>query len=236
MEHIFKKEDFSIGYELIRSKRKTLAIHITDGGGVLVKAPLRCPQALVEDFIYSRRKWISERVASRKLRAEQKRAFSVREGDFLRFLGREYPVEQGEAVSFDGNVFTVPKWETESEFSAVRERIISLYRQLAERIFPERAKYYAEKIGVTPSSVKLSNAKTLWGSCSGKNSVHLTWRLIMGSMTAVDYVVVHELCHIKQHNHSPRFWAEVEKAFPDYRNAERELKELQKKLSSEDWG
>lgn len=231
MERTFIKGDFSLRYELVRSRRKTLAIHITNDGGILVKAPLRCPQAFIDEFIFSHRKWIEERTALQKSRVEKKASFAVREGDTLRLLGKEYPVKRGASATFDGEAFTVPQ----EDFSAVKTKLIALYRSIAEPFFLERAEYYSGKIGVKPSSVKLSNAKTQWGSCSGKNSVHLTWRLIMGSRTAVDYVVVHELCHIKNHNHSAKFWNEVEKAFPDFRAAEHELKELQKKLSSEEW-
>lgn len=235
MERVFQKEDFSLRYELVRARRKTLAIHITAGGEAVVKAPNRCPQALIDDFIFRRREWIMEKTALQKLRGEQKERFSIREGDFLLLLGREYSVKWGDVTAFNGTEFTIPKWETDEEFFTVKAKLTALYKSIAEPIFLERAGLYAEKIGVLPASVKLSNARTLWGSCSGKNSVHLSWRLIMGSQTAVDYVVVHELCHIKQHNHSPKFWSEVEKAFPEYKNAEKELKILQKKLSSEDW-
>lgn len=88
---------------------------------------------------------------------------------------------------------------------------------------------------MTPSAVKVGSANTRWGSCSGKNSLNFTWKLILASEAAVDYVVVHELCHILQHNHSARFWQEVGRVLPDYKEREKLLRQLQKRLVTEDW-
>lgn len=168
MERVFKRGNFSLRYELDFSRRKTLAIHITDEGNVLVKAPNRCPQAFIEDFIFSRRKWIEERTLLQKLRMEKKSSFAVADGDFLSLLGSEYPVKWGKAVSFGGMFFTIPKWKTEAEFSAVKNKLIVLYKQIAEPIFLERTAYYSAIIGVKPASVKLSSAKNPLGLLLGE--------------------------------------------------------------------
>ena len=88
---------------------------------------------------------------------------------------------------------------------------------------------------VSPAAVKINEAKGRWGSCSSKKSLNFSWRLMMAGESVIDYVVVHELAHLKEMNHSPRFWAEVGRVLPDYPGRRAKLKELQKLLSVEDW-
>jgi len=95
-----------------------------------------------------------------------------------------------------------------------------------KRIIPDKVKYYSEIIGVKPVSIKIGNARSYWGCCSGSNRIIFSWRLMQASDDIIDYVVVHELTHIKEHNHSGKFWKEVEKVLPDYKNRIEELKKL----------
>lgn len=95
---------------------------------------------------------------------------------------------------------------------------------LAKNVLPERVAYYSKIMGVTPTHISVTRAKTRFGSCSGKNAVSFSCRLMLYPPEAVDYVVVHELAHIRHHNHSAAFWREVEKYMPDYRLRQRLLK------------
>ena len=95
------------------------------------------------------------------------------------------------------------------------EQEVILRRRAAELI-PQRVAYYAPLMGVTPTGIKITSARTRFGSCSGKNSLCFSWRLMLYSPAAVDYVVVHELAHIRHHNHSREFWNFVESVMPDY--------------------
>ncbi len=101
---------------------------------------------------------------------------------------------------------------------------IALLRQRAKELLPQRVAYFAPLMGVKPASVKITSAKTRYGSCSGKNSICFSLYLMEKSPRAIDYVVIHELAHIKQHNHSPAFYKEIEKILPDYRDRIKELK------------
>ena len=91
-------------------------------------------------------------------------------------------------------------------------------RRRAAEVIPQRVAHYAPLMGVTPTGIKITSARTRFGSCSGKNSLCFSWRLMLHPPEAVDYVVVHELAHIRHHNHSKDFWAFVESALPDYRD------------------
>ena len=108
------------------------------------------------------------------------------------------------------------------------EKRVSELRALAAAELPRRVEYYSEKMGLYPTSVKITSAATRFGSCSGKNSICFSYRLMHYPPEAVDYVVVHELAHIKEKNHSARFYALVEKYMPDYREREKLLKKTPK--------
>ena len=86
----------------------------------------------------------------------------------------------------------------------------------AQGVIPEKVKYFSEIMGVVPKSIRIGNAKSYWGCCSGDNRLNFSWRLMLMEDKVIDYVVVHELAHIKEHNHSKKFWDEVRKVIPDY--------------------
>lgn len=98
-------------------------------------------------------------------------------------------------------------------------------RQQAGEVIRARAAYYAEKMGVKYNRIFIKEQKTRWGSCSVRGNLNFNWKLILTGDEQLDYVVVHELAHLKQMNHSPRFWREVEKILPDYRERRRRLKD-----------
>ena len=115
----------------------------------------------------------------------------------------------------------------EGELRALIER---WYRREAAAYFAERVEHHASRLGVRPSRVTIRGQRSRWGSCSGKGTVSLNWRLMMVPSALSDYVVVHELCHLRHMDHSPRFWAMVSGAVPDYRQRRRELDALQGRL------
>ena len=100
-------------------------------------------------------------------------------------------------------------------------------RARAKEILPARVAHFAAIMGLSPAQVKISGAKTRWGSCSSKGSLNFSWRLMLAGDELIDYVVVHELAHLREMNHSPRFWAVVAQAMPDYQRRRKLLKEFQ---------
>jgi len=103
-------------------------------------------------------------------------------------------------------------------------------RAKAKEALPRRVAYFAGRMGVTPAQVKVTGAKTRWGSCSSKGNLNFSWRLMLADEGAIDYVVVHELAHLREMNHSPRFWAVVEAAMPDYKQHRLRLKRQQAEM------
>ena len=155
-------------YELIRSKRKTLAIEIKSDGSVIVRAP------------------IAEHRAKVLARREQEEANPV---------------------------------------SALTDVQLRGLKKRAALVIPERVAHFAPLVGVDYGSITIRSQKTRWGSCSSKGNLNFNCLLLLAPPEVLDYVVVHELCHRKQMNHSPRFWAEVGRVLPDYKIRVKWLKE-----------
>lgn len=116
------------------------------------------------------------------------------------------------------------RFEAEPTEKLTREKVIALAEE-ALKVIPERVEYFAKVIGVTYGKITIRNQKTRWGSCSSKGNLNFNCLLMLAPPEVLDYVVVHELCHRKQMNHSKAFWSEVEKVLPDYKEARKWLKE-----------
>lgn len=116
------------------------------------------------------------------------------------------------------------RFEAEPTEKFTREKVIALAEE-ALKVIPERVEYFAKVIGVTYGKITVRNQKTRWGSCSSKGNLNFNCLLMLAPPEVLDYVVVHELCHRKQMNHSKAFWLEVEKVLPDYKEARKWLKE-----------
>jgi predicted metal-dependent hydrolase len=106
-----------------------------------------------------------------------------------------------------------------------REGLEKRYREAAKEYIPKRADYYADLLGVSYERIRVAEQKTRWGSCSSKGTLSFNWKLMLAPPKVLDYVVVHEVCHIKEMNHSPRFWKLVEELMPDYKEYRKWLKE-----------
>lgn len=119
---------------------------------------------------------------------------------------------------------TKERFEAEPTEKLTREKVIALAEE-ALKIIPARVEYFAKVIGVTYGKITIRNQKTRWGSCSSKGNLNFNCLLMLAPPEVLDYVVVHELCHRKQMNHSKAFWLEVEKVLPDYKEVRKWLKE-----------
>lgn len=221
-------------YTLVRSRRKTVAIHITGSAAVEVRAPLKMAKSEIDRLVESKEKWILTHLALREQRNSEKSAFTLSYGGVVSLCGTAFPIlaKDGARAGFDGKCFFLPPGLSPDH---IKNAVIMTYKTAAKSILKQKTAAYAERMGVSPAAVKITGAKTRWGSCSGRNSINFSWRLVMADEDVVDYVIVHELAHILEHNHSPRFWAVVESVLPDYKQRRMKLKMLQDKLSREDW-
>jgi predicted metal-dependent hydrolase len=226
-----------LDYQLRRSTRRSIGFTIDDDG-LRVTAPKRVTLAEIDNAIRAKQRWIlsklHERGERRALR-QQKPPVQWVDGAELPFMGgdiilRLQPAARSHCV-FDplqrelaiGVVPDLEEWQ-------LRERVRIWLQQEAKRVFTERLEMYAARLGVSYSSMTLSSAGTRWGSCTVDGSIRLNWRLIHFSLPLIDYVVAHELAHLREMNHSPRFWATVGSVYPDYDGAKAALRKRSQEL------
>jgi predicted metal-dependent hydrolase len=221
-------------YVLIRSNRKTIGIRVRPDTVVEVRAPGNVSKTEIDRVVALKQKWIEKHLAACKQALEKKKEFQLNYGDTVAMQGKTYPISEriGDRIGFDGKSFYLPLGLSTEE---IKYAVIQIYKMVAKNLLTNKVIDYAKLMNVNPIAVKVNSAKTRWGSCSTHNSINFSWRLIMASDDIIDYVVVHELAHIREHNHSKQFWAIVESVLPDYKTRLGKLKELQKRLADEDW-
>jgi len=220
-------------YTLTRSKRKTIALYICNGS-IEVRAPLKCPKSVIDRFVAEKESWIKSKLTLSGARTKQRESFCLTYGSMVIYRGKQYPIaaKNGSHIGFDGQSFYMPPG---LDAKQIKSACIQIYRMLAKRDITEKALACAKQMSVTPAAIKINGAKTRWGSCSSKKSLNFSWRLIMAEDDVIEYVVVHELAHITEMNHSTQFWAIVERILPDYQVRRKQLKKLQHRLNGEDW-
>ncbi len=220
-------------YTLARSRRKTLCVYITDDASVGVRAPLRMPVREIEAFLAAKSAWIEEKLAVRRRLLAEGEASRPDYGAHVLLRGARYPITAGEGpCGFRDGAFFVPPGLTSKE---IARWMADAYRCEARWLILRRADFFAPVLGLKPPEIRISSAKTRWGSCSPSGRLNFSWRLVLARDAAVDYVVVHELCHILRHDHSPQFWALVEAVLPRYREQKAYLRELARELSAQEW-
>ncbi len=213
----------NIEYNVVRSDRKSIALVIDHEAKLIVRAPKNVSDNVIKDFIDKKRRWINEKQKQVDTFTEKHPPVIVETGESILFQGNSYALfkEDREDVAIDGNEIHIPE-----EFD--REKLIEWLKEESMKIISERVGFYANTMGVTPGQIKLSEARARWGSCSAKNNLNFAWRLVMCPLSAIDYVVVHELSHITYKNHSPAFWARVKTVLPNYENDQNWLKDNKK--------
>ena len=227
----------SLEFELRRSTRRSIGFMIDDAG-LRVTAPRRITLAEIDNAIRAKQRWIlsklEERGERRALRQERPPVEWV-DGAQLPYLGQDItlrlePAARSHCIYDEekktlrvGVVQGLQEWQ-------LKERVKIWYRDEATRIFEERLAHYAPLLGVNYTSLTLSSAGTRWGSCTVGGSIRLNWRLVHFSLPLIDYVVAHELAHLREMNHSPAFWATVESVYPDYDGAKEALRARSQEL------
>lgn len=208
-----------------RSNRKTLSLKINETGEVIVYAPLLLPKALINQFIRKHEAWINkhlQKISQRNIEFTQKQFI---DGEEFLYLGNKYQLITTYTTPKNLIIFNQKNFLLNPEVKDPLELFKSWYKEQAKTIFQGQVQYHSELMNLIPTDIKLSNAKTRWGSCSSKNLVRLNWKLIMAPLPIINYVIIHELAHISQKNHSPAFWEIVQYFDPEYKQHKKWLKE-----------
>ena len=222
--------DKKIEYDLVRTNRRTIGLTVSEHG-LRITAPRSITIKAVEKAIRQKEKWITEKLGfflDFSEAADKKRAVSFSDGDILYLLGEPYTLRlhtgPGESVSVDeaAKEFRVTTANIARRL-AVRELLMIWFSRKAYEVFSSRAPHYSSLLNLPYRALSLSSAKSRWGSCSSKGHIRLNWRLIHFQPELIDYVIVHELAHLREMNHSKRFWEIVSTVFPDYKATRKTL-------------
>lgn len=221
--HLSGKE---ISYTLKRSgKRRSIGLRI-DERGLTVNVPLRASEKWLHSVLHDKADWVVKQLDS----WQSKKAPPIfwAEGAPIPFRGEEFvltltPKLRGATPQLHGEILHVPVG-MEAEAVYIEKAVTLWYRSEALRVFKECVEHFAPLLQVAPREIRLSAARTQWGSCTVRGVVRLNWQLVKMPLHLIDYVVVHELAHLVEMNHSPAFWRVVGSACPDYKQCRAELR------------
>ena len=205
--------------EIIRTSRRTSADIRVEDGAVSVVVPASTSTERIDQLLTAKRRWIKEKIALHREQAPPATHRFV-SGEAFSYLGRNYrlKVETGNFAPvklLNGRlVVTVPEGSQQPHM--VRNALVRWYKRQAEQKLTEKVARFAPMVGVEPAGVGIRSFKSRWGSCTSRGKLEFNWRIMMAPNRMVDYVVVHELCHLIRHDHSPEFWREVARVMPEY--------------------
>lgn len=221
----------TISYLLEHRPRRTVRLKITVDG-LVVHAPKRIFAFQLNQILQEKSGWILNKLKARA--ANQVNAIEWVDGEQLLYLGQDIQLNivenrSNKALFLDSNTLIMAT-PTPDNHALIHRKVVQWYQKQAMADFSRRLTILAAKLGVPTPPLTLSNAKSRWGSCNSRGEVRLNWRLLQASPSIINYVICHELAHLKQMNHSAKFWDVVESLFSDYKKAEKALKTLSPQL------
>ncbi|MEZ4554188.1 MAG: SprT family zinc-dependent metalloprotease [Dehalococcoidia bacterium] len=223
-----------IAYEVVRSprRRKTIEITVDEPGRVLVAAPVDTPTDRIEGTVRRRAGWIVRHDGAATTRPAPRRFVS---GESLPYLGRSVRLNVRTTAVEDVSI-RFHHWQFDVDISRglddderrarARDAFEAWYRRRAEAKLPARVNETARLLGVHPKAVLIRDQRVRWASCAPDGTLRFNWRIVMAKPALIDYVVAHELAHLRVRPHSAEYWAVVAQAIPDYRLRRAELAEL----------
>ena len=211
-----------------RKRKKTISLQIRDEAQVIISAPYFTNDKEINRFVEEKQTWINKTILKRKENSLKNIAKEYNSGEYFFYLGQPYPLEvffepfENAGVVFWNNRFYLNAQENKD---LKKHYFVSWYKKKARDFIHQRVDYFSRMLKLQPENIRITSAESRWGSCSGDNNLAFSFRLIMAPPVVIDYVIVHELMHIKEKNHSPKFWLHVEAVMPEYRKHRRWLKD-----------
>jgi predicted metal-dependent hydrolase len=221
--------EHAVEYELRRSRRRTIGFYVDDTG-LRVTAPRWVTLSDIDSALADKERWILRKLVEWREHAQRRERLSVRweDGGTVAFLGQALTLRVGACaggtVRVDGELLRVglPAGAGPAQ---LRDAVLAWLKARAREVFAQRLPIFVERLGRAPTRWSLSSARTRWGSCAPDGSIRLNWRLVHFPIDIVDYVIAHELAHLEEMNHGPRFWAAVRALLPEFEAARRQLKD-----------
>jgi predicted metal-dependent hydrolase len=219
--------DAALSYKLIRKPRRNVGLRI-DTDGLTVNAAMGTPATIIESFIRKHEKWILKKLDVWKSREVKPMQWEAQTPLMLR--GQTIQLFWDRTKSSPVRIDLIGVTIGEPKEERIAARVQQWLKREALTDFAARTHRVCQQHAITPPRMMLSSAKHRWGSCNSKREVRLNWRLIQASPEIIEYVICHELAHLKHMDHSPRFWAEVARMCPDYDRLRKQLQDLDHQL------
>jgi predicted metal-dependent hydrolase len=208
----------NLDYRIVYSQRKTITLVVERDRSVVVRAPVGTPEEQIHQVVEAKKLWLFEKINH----PQKYSALRVRKefvaGETVPYLGRNYRLEiiPGDlpGIYFDAG-FKISRFNHEEAAQLFQK----WYTERAYERIPARAKNYAASLGVQPNRVLISDLKVSWGTCTPKDNLNFNWRIMKAPPFVIDYLIVHELAHLLEPNHTPRFWNIVAVQSPKYEQA-----------------
>lgn len=217
-----------IQFDLIKSKRKTCSITVDTEGNVVVKAPLRLSDEKVVELVQGKSQWISQKLLAVNETKSKRYDRQYTDGEVFFYLGREYVLQVIEGSPGKKAIVTVNEHKILVTLPAckqgipqgpmIKEALTKWYRQMATLKIVERVTYYEIYFIEKHGPIIIKEQKKRWGSCTQNGTLRFNWKIIMAPEIIIDYLVVHEMCHLRYMNHAKEFWNLVEQILPDYKS------------------
>ena len=221
-----------IAYSIKYSVRKTISIIVERDRSVVVRAPLNTSEELIAKEISKRKRLLLKKIEHNQKYPFPKPAKEFVSGETLLYLGKTYKLyvtdNLNESVLFD-NKFFINKSNQKQANKLFRE----WYIKSATEIIVPKAKAIAQQLGVAYNNINILDLKYRWGSCTPKDNIHFNWRIIKAPMTVIEYIIVHELTHLLEANHTPEFWNRIAVMQPNFIKAKNWLKEFGHELETD---
>lgn len=213
---------------VIFSKRKTIELRFADANTLIIKAPKHTNKERIAEVLRLKKAWIEK---TRRHAAERLPNPQLKEGEKVLFLGNWHHIKLDKALN-KGFDLSQPGFIRLNPTLAQKGNhvLISVYRQTSRQLVEEYCHHYARKWQLDIGTIRITSAKTRWGSCSQKNNLNFSWRLAMTPKTAIEYVVAHECAHLVHRNHSKAFWQFLKQMMPHYEEGRQWLKKNGHKL------
>lgn len=213
-----------IAYDIRRSaRRRTVAIAVEPGGAVVLTAPVGVGVDRLDGVVRRKAQWIAERVRAKQGSAAPPLPREFVSGESFSYLGRQYrlrviPKGAGDVVLRGGWLFVPagPSQDAQVRAEGVRSALEGWYREHALRRLPARVAWWSERVGVSEPKLLVREQQKRWASCDVRGVLRVNWRIIQAPMRLIDYVLVHELVHLRHDDHGRAFWALLGRVMPDY--------------------
>jgi predicted metal-dependent hydrolase len=220
LDNFFEYKNKKIHFKIIFKKKKNISLKVDNNGEVFIFAPYGIDYSYLCNLVGKNAEWILKQINKNKEKSLFDENKLIYKGDIYNII---INIKDKENIYLKDNFIIIDSKSKDKEY--IYQLISHWYKKNAMELLPAMVYSISRKLDLTPNKILIKNQKTIWGSCNTKKVIRLNWRLILMKESVIDYIIIHELCHIVHMNHSNAFWSLVEKYDPNYKENKSWLKE-----------